>query len=150
MRVYLVFGKNCYRLWSTLHTIGQFFIAVNGQIMKTIKGIWSHCYLSISQRRLSKRSSPLSFPVTTFLHCVRTYEELLLQSSSAFASKSCVCVRAIDATYIPTYRSSLLFLDVSVCECVHNVCCLLACFRVSMGGYVCSHTPSLLRLYNVV
>ena len=42
LRVYLVFGKNCYLLWQILYIIGQFFMVVNGQIMKIIKTIWSH------------------------------------------------------------------------------------------------------------
>ena len=42
MRVNSVFGKNGYRLWKVLYTIGQFFPAVNGKIMKTKKAIWSH------------------------------------------------------------------------------------------------------------
>ena len=45
MRVYLEFGKNCYLLWQFFYTVGQFFMVVNGQIMKTIKAIWSHCFL---------------------------------------------------------------------------------------------------------
>ena len=49
MRVNSVFGKNCYRLWKVLYTIGQFFPAVNGKIMKTKKAIWSH---SLTQYKL--------------------------------------------------------------------------------------------------
>ena len=37
------FGKKCYRFWSILYIIGQFFMVVNGQIMKTVKALWSHC-----------------------------------------------------------------------------------------------------------
>ena len=35
LTVYLVFGKNCYRYWQILYTIGQFFIVENGQIMNS-------------------------------------------------------------------------------------------------------------------
>ena len=35
LTVYLVFGKNCYRHWQILYTIGQFFIVENGQIMNS-------------------------------------------------------------------------------------------------------------------
>ena len=42
MMVYFVFDKNCYLLWQILYTIGQFFMVVNGQIMKPIKAIWSY------------------------------------------------------------------------------------------------------------
>ena len=37
LRVYLVFGKNCYLLWQILLTVEQLFMVVNGQIMKTKK-----------------------------------------------------------------------------------------------------------------
>ena len=34
--------QNCYLLRQILNAIGQFFMVVNGQIMKTVKAIWSH------------------------------------------------------------------------------------------------------------
>ena len=37
MRVYFLLGKNCNLLWQMLYTIGEFFMFVNGQIMKTKK-----------------------------------------------------------------------------------------------------------------
>ena len=37
MRIYLVFGKNCFLLWQILCTIGQFFMVVNGKIIKIKK-----------------------------------------------------------------------------------------------------------------
>ena len=37
MRVYLAFGKYCYLLWQILYTIGQFFMVVNGNIIKIEK-----------------------------------------------------------------------------------------------------------------
>ena len=55
MRVYLAFGKYCYLLWQILYTIGQFFMVVNGQIMKTTKAIWSHCFRGLSSYLYSRK-----------------------------------------------------------------------------------------------
>ena len=47
--------QKCYLLWQILYTIGQFFMVVNGQIMKTTKAIWSHCFRGLSSYLYSRK-----------------------------------------------------------------------------------------------
>ena len=54
MRVYLVFGTNGYLLRQLLYTIGQFFMAVNGKIMKTLKAICGQSYKTHYDRKLRR------------------------------------------------------------------------------------------------
>ena len=41
--VHLLFGKILNLLWQILYTFGQFFFAVNGQMLKNNPAILSHC-----------------------------------------------------------------------------------------------------------
>ena len=44
LMVYFLFGKMLSLLWQICYIIGLIFIVANGQILKNILTIWSHCY----------------------------------------------------------------------------------------------------------